>query len=105
MRPPSQLFQLPVIVTITATAKMMTINGVPYFCHAGFRREGGGSTTLGAEGDGMIAGAGEVAICIQVLLESLVLSRFYCCLKGIVAATHRFKHVPGRFQACLLICL
>ena len=34
------------------------------------RREEGCSTTLGAvAGDGMVAGAGEVAICIQVLLE------------------------------------
>jgi hypothetical protein len=58
-----------------AIARRVTINGVPYFCQAGLKPENAWSTTLGAvAGDGMVAGAGEVAICILVLLESLVLS-------------------------------
>src|SRR5215472_9643240 len=62
--PPSQAFQFRVIVTTTASARRATISGVPYFCQAGLRRESGCSTTLGTAGadDGMVAGAGEVAI-------------------------------------------
>jgi hypothetical protein len=59
-----------------AIARRMTINGVPNFCHAGLRREGTCSTTLGAivgAGDGAVAGTGEVAICVQVLLDAIVL--------------------------------
>jgi len=70
-RPPSQPFQLRVIVTTMTIAKRSTINGVPYFCQAGLRRDER-STTLGAvEGDGIVAGVGEVAICVRLLLESL----------------------------------
>ena len=70
-RPPSQPFQLRVIVTTMTVAKRSTINGVPYFCQAGLRRDER-STTLGAvEGDGIVAGVGEVAICVRLLLESL----------------------------------
>src|SRR5262249_25341440 len=70
-RPPSQPFQLRVIVAMTATARRTTINGVPYFCQAGLIRDGAFSTTLGC---GWVAGIGEVAMSI------LLLKHRRCCL-------------------------
>src|SRR5262245_50268135 len=57
MRPPSQAFQLRVIVSTTPIAKRTTRIGVAYFCQAGFRCAGVRSTTLGVG-----AGTGDVAI-------------------------------------------
>jgi hypothetical protein len=58
-----------------ATARRRTISVVPYFCHAGLRREGTCSTTLGAlgAGEGAVAGADDVAICFEALPGAVVL--------------------------------
>ena len=56
-----------------AIARTRTINGVPYFCHAGLRLEGPRSTTLGAVagiGDGAAAGADDVAMFFEALLSA-----------------------------------
>ena len=49
------------------------MNGIPYFCQADLRREGGWSTTFGpVAGDGVIDGTGEVAIRVQMLLDPVI---------------------------------
>ncbi len=53
---------------MTASARRMTIMGVPNFCHAGLRREGARSTTFG----GAVAGMGAVAMCRALLERKLI---------------------------------
>jgi hypothetical protein len=63
------------MVMMMAVTRRRTINGVPYFCQAGLRREGKRSTGLGTvagAGEGGVAGTGEDAISVQALLGAVL---------------------------------
>ena len=61
-------------VTMTAIASRTTINGVPYFCQAGLRRDGACSTNFGDGVAGVGDDAGDVAMLNMLLRRRATLT-------------------------------